>query len=83
MDFGWDPSKRASNLTKHGVDFLVATQIVLEPHYVAPIERSEGEQRWMAVGSLPPAHVPSQGSGMLCTVVYTRRGDTYRMISAR
>ncbi|WP_263834175.1 BrnT family toxin [Salinibacter sp.] len=82
MDFEWDPAKRETNLDKHGVDFLIATQVLTEPHLVIRTDQ-QPEPRWMAIGPLPDEHVPAEWSGPLCAVVYARRGDTYRMISAR
>jgi len=82
MDFEWDPAKREKNLDKHGVDFLVATQVFTEPHLVVRTDH-QPEPRWMAIGPLPDEHVPVAWSGPLCAVVYTRRRDTYRIISAR
>ena len=82
MDFEWDPDKREANLKKHGVDFLLATQVLLGVHCAIPSPRTH-EKRWAAVGPLPEGNIPSAWSGPLCTVVYTRRKDTYRIISAR
>jgi uncharacterized DUF497 family protein len=82
MEFEWDPFKRERNLEKHGVDFLVATQVLTGTHIAVRTEQPS-EPRWIAVGPLPDEHVPSDWSGSLCVVVYTRRGDTYRIISAR
>ncbi|WP_272507850.1 BrnT family toxin [Salinibacter sp.] len=49
MDFEWDPAKRETNLDKHGVDFLIATQVLTEPHLVIrtdqqPEPRLEGHR---------------------------------------
>lgn len=82
MDFEWDPTKRERNLEKHGVDFLIATQILTGTHVVLRSTHWT-EERWIAVGPWPEEHVPADWSGPLCTVVYTKRDDIYRLISAR
>lgn len=82
MKFEWDPGKRERNLEKHGVDFLIATQVLTGPHLVFRTEH-RSEPRWMAIGPLPEEYVPADWSGSLCAVVYTKRNTTYRLISAR
>jgi uncharacterized DUF497 family protein len=73
MDFEWDPAKDAANLAKHGIDFAAAARIFEVPHIVNQSPFSQ-EDRWVAVGPV---------EGRLITVVYTRRGTTIRLISAR
>lgn len=82
MEFEWDPAKREQNLEKHGVDFLVATQVFRETHITVRTNHPS-EPRWMAIGPLPYAHVPNGWTGPLCAVVYTKRDNTYRIVSAR
>jgi hypothetical protein len=73
--FEWDPTKRAANLRKHGVDFVRAVRIfegsVTRQTMTRP---DDGEVRIVAVGSV---------GEMLLTVVYTQRGANLRIISAR
>lgn len=83
MDFEWDEAKREANLDKHGVDFVDAARVLTRPHLAYPSPR-HGEERWVAVGTLQPPDVrPEEWSGPLVAVVYTMRGDRYRLISAR
>lgn len=82
MNFEWDSAKRKRNLRKHGVDFLVATEVLSETHIKVRTDHP-AEARWMAIGPLPDAHVPNGWTGPLCVVIYTQREDTYRIISAR
>jgi uncharacterized DUF497 family protein len=71
--FEWDEQKAKGNLQKHRIDFDEATELF----YGAPLLRRSDrndEERWIAVG---------ESEGRLVTVVFTRRGDTIRIISAR
>jgi uncharacterized protein len=74
VEFEWDENKERKNIEKHGIDFDQAKSIwngsVLE------IARSDhyGEERVVAVGVYE----------QVCyAVVYTRRGEKLRIISAR
>ena len=75
MDFEWDEEKRHQNIRKHGIDFLKAKTIwcgdVVE--YIS-LQDYHGEERWMAMGEL---------NGDFVTVVFTWRGVSRRLISAR
>lgn len=83
MDFEWDESKRETNIDKHGVDFVDAARVLTRPHLTYRSPRKE-EARWVAVGTLQPPDVrPEDWSGPLVAVVYTKREDRYRIISAR
>ena len=74
MEFEWDEAKDRANRLKHGFDFTFASRIFNGPvrRFVDP--RPWGEQRLVATG---------QVEGRFITVVYTRRGDRYRVISTR
>ena len=75
MEFEWDEVKRRANVAKHGIDFVDAKQIWLGD--VLEIRSSQdhhGEPRHMVYGLM---------SDRLITVVFTWRGDTIRLISAR
>jgi uncharacterized DUF497 family protein len=75
MLFEWSEQKRLENLRKHGIDFLDAKEIwqgeVLE---VPSEQQAHGEQRHIAYGVL---------EGRIIAVVFTWRGDSRRLISAR
>ena len=77
MEFEWDEGKRLVNLTKHGIDFWDARSIwrnpVLDP---ADIRMVDGELRPTALGVMG-------GDEIVIAVVYTLRGTTLRLISAR
>jgi uncharacterized DUF497 family protein len=76
METQWDPEKAASNLGKHGVDFADAVG-VFEDEWALTIneEYVEGEQRFATLGA--------DFLERLLVVVYTYRGGTIRLISAR
>mgnify|MGYP006435065275 CR=1 FL=1 len=83
MEFEWDDAKRDSNIRKHGVDFADAARILSREHFASTSSHT-GEERIVAIGPLnPPGVRPKSWSGSLAVVVYTMRGDTYRIISAR
>ena len=75
MEFEWDENKNRSNIEKHGIGFLSAARIFDGPVYEARDTRKDyGEVRIKAIGKV--------NATVLC-VVYTLRGQTRRMISAR
>jgi uncharacterized DUF497 family protein len=72
----WDPAKARSNRKKHRVDFADAA-VALEDEYALTIEdtSSRGERRFVTLCRDPHERV--------IVVVFTLRGDTVRIISAR
>jgi uncharacterized DUF497 family protein len=76
MRYIWDTQKSASNLRKHGVNFLDAVRIFNGGILHWPDERYHyGEERWIAVGL-------AQGQEIF--VVYIEEGeDVCRIVSAR
>lgn len=77
MDFEWDKAKCESNLAKHEIDFFDAITIwegaVIDPLVARQIEQ---EERYLALGAIGDA-------AFIIGVVYTLRGTTRRIISAR
>ncbi|MGF6311600.1 uncharacterized DUF497 family protein [Bradyrhizobium sp. i1.8.4] len=71
--FEWDANKNRSNLEKHGIDFDDATEIFYGPVMVHRSDR-KNEERWVAIGVLVSRPI---------AVIFTRRGSTIRIISAR
>ena len=73
--FEWDDSKRCSNIEKHGVDFLDVLTIFDRPHFEIEDNRTDyGEKRIIVFG---------QFQGTIYFIVYTMRGESCRLISAR
>jgi len=81
-EFEWDDAKAESNLAKHGVDFMEAMSVLLDPLLMTRFddEHSEDEERWVSLGRA--------SSGKLLLVVHTFMGTgpntaLVRLISAR
>ncbi len=76
MSFEWDAAKRRLNVRKHGVEFADAVfALEDEAALTFPDEDSDEEDRLVTLGA--------DALGRILVVVYTWRGDTIRMISAR
>ena len=74
MEFEWDTAKAKSNLHKHGVGFRDASSIFDEPILSWPDTRRDyGEDRVVALGV---------AAGQVLKVIFTRRGQRVRIISA-
>ncbi|GCL50760.1 MAG: BrnT family toxin [Microcystis sp.] len=74
-EFDWDQSKRYSNIEKHGIDFA-AVPPIFDGHCLIREDNRQDYQeiRMCLLGQL---------NGIICYVVYTIRGETCRLISAR
>jgi uncharacterized DUF497 family protein len=73
LKFVWDEAKNRINRAKHGIS--LAEACVLWDGAVLEAESSQpGESRKMAVGKI---------GGKFWTVIFTMRGETIRLISAR
>ena len=76
MEFEWNEVEAADNIRKHRVAFDEAARSFTDMHAFQYVERSMnyGEERFVSIG---------MSNGILYFVVYTERGDTVRLISAR
>jgi hypothetical protein len=75
MKFDWDEEKNRSNIEKHGIDFREAQDVFLSPRLSVEDTRQDyGEKRIITIGSVGTS---------VCVVVFTRREETTRIISAR
>ena len=72
--FEFDPAKSAANLAKHGIDFEEVQAVWADTHRLEIPARTRGETRWALIGRIGVRH---------WTVIFTRRGDRLRLISAR
>jgi uncharacterized DUF497 family protein len=72
--FVFDQAKSRANRAKHGIDFIEAQALWLDPNRVSFPARTENEPRFMVVGSIEGKH---------WSAVATHRGDTVRLISVR
>ena len=75
MEFEFDAAKSASNKTKHGIDFVEAQALWLDPHRIELSARPTDEPRFLLVGQIMQAL-------WTATVTY-RHEETIRVISVR
>ncbi|MGH8652646.1 MAG: BrnT family toxin [Gammaproteobacteria bacterium] len=77
MEFEWDESKAAVNLSKHGVAFEEAKTAFNDPLYIDFYnpDHSYDEHRYLIIGE--------SRQRRLLLVSYTERGNVIRLISAR
>ena len=75
MSFEWDRKKAGSNLRKHGVDFADAVTALEDELALTLDDDYPHEQRFITIGT--------DAFGRVLVVVYTFRGETIRIISAR
>ena len=71
----WDDDKAAANIKKHDVYFDDAARVFLDDSRIEDHDdkHSDHEDRWITIGMVDK---------ILC-VIYTERGETTRLISAR
>jgi uncharacterized protein len=72
-DFEWDERKNEFNHAKHGIAFGEAIEVFYGPILLRQSDRNN-EERWTALGFV---------DDRLFVVVFTRRIDAFRIISAR
>jgi uncharacterized protein len=73
IGFEWDEEKSNGNLIKHGISFDDASEVLYGPFIVRRSTRND-EERWLAIGI---------SHDRLMSVIFTRRNDLIRIISAR
>jgi uncharacterized DUF497 family protein len=73
----WDSEKDIINRREHNIGFDAARLVFGDPRRIERIDQSKGntsgEERWQTLGM----------AGKVLFVVYTERGETPRLISAR
>jgi uncharacterized DUF497 family protein len=75
MEFEWDNEKNSKNIEKHGIDFVDAVSIFENPILeYEDVRKNYGEKRFFGIGILNNIEI---------SVVYTKRSNNIRMISAR
>ncbi len=76
MDFEWDRNKNEKNRQKHGIDFEFAAKAFFDPNLISYVDDrlDYGESREVALAMY---------FGVILSIVYTWRGETIRIISAR
>jgi len=74
MNFEFDHQKSCSNKEKHGIDFLEAQYLWLDPARVIVPARTLNESRYLLIAQL---------HGISWSAVFTLRDDIVRIISVR
>lgn len=71
----WDNKKAALNRQKHGVEFEDAALVFADENRIERLDykHSDEEERWQVIGEV----------GEVLFVVYTERGEAFRLIMAR
>ena len=71
----WDDEKYRLNVKKHGIYFEDAARIFLDENRIDDYDElhSDYEDRWKVIGKVKD----------ILVVIYTERGEKYRIISAR
>jgi len=72
--FEFDDAKSRANRTKHGIDFVTAQALWLDPDILRIVARTEGEMRFIFIGRIDGKH---------WSAVITYRGKVIRLISVR
>lgn len=75
MGIEWDGKKAAFNLMKHGIDFADAVTVLEDERAITISEGHPDEERLVTIGM--------DAFGRVLVVIYTRRDDRMRLISAR
>lgn len=73
-EFEFDSAKSHSNLQKHGIDFVTAQLLWLDPDLLVVQARTEAENRQLCIGKI---------SGKHWSAVITQRVGKVRIISVR
>lgn len=78
MQFEWDDEKNKINIKKHKLNFSVAKFVFNDENRIEIFDdiHSDNEDRYITIGAID--QVP-----IVVTVVYTERGQSIRIISAR
>jgi uncharacterized protein len=76
MEFGWDNTKRKSNIVKHGLDFAdVYPAFSDKAKVIVPDTRADYQElRYNMLAMI---------NGRICHITFTERGEVIWLISAR
>lgn len=75
VELEWDDNKAIVNRRSHGVDFADAATVFDDPLAVTMSDTSTDEERFLTLAT--------DALGRVLVVIYTWRGETIRLISAR
>lgn len=74
ISFEFDATKSESNRTKHGIDFVEAQVLWIDPMLLEVPAKTDDEPRYLVIGLIDGRH---------CSAVITCRGPNVRLISVR
>jgi len=74
QEFEYDGKKSTFNLEKHGIDFVAAQELWVDPELVEIQAKSEDEPRFLVIGRIAKKY---------WSAIITYRGHTIRIISVR
>ncbi len=74
MEFDYDENKSKSNKYKHGIDFIEAQRLWLDPDRVEIPTRYLDEPRYLLIAKIDNSH---------WSAIYTYRSNKIRLISVR
>jgi uncharacterized protein len=74
VQFEFDKAKSLANKLNHGLDFIEAQRLWLDPDLMRVPVLRDAEERWLAIGMIGEKH---------WSVIITYRGTRVRLISAR
>ena len=75
MQYQWDDKKAKSNRRKHGVEFADAVSVLADDFAITIEDDYPDEERFVTIGM--------DALGRILVVIYTWRGESIRIISAR
>lgn len=74
MEFEFDENKSKINQEKHGIDFVEAQQLWIDPNKIELLAKTEDEPRFMLIGKIGGKH---------WSAIITYRQTKIRLISVR
>jgi len=75
MDYQWDKNKEQANREKHGIAFADASAVFADDFAFTVEDEHPDEERFATIGT--------DAFGRILVVVFTWRGESIRIISAR
>jgi len=75
VNYQWDGEKAQSNYCKHGIEFADAVSIFADDYVITIEDDDPDEERFVSIGM--------DALGRILVVVFTWRGESMRIISAR
>jgi uncharacterized DUF497 family protein len=75
VNYQWDDEKAQSNYRKHGVEFADAVSALADDYAITIEDDYPDEERFVTIGT--------DALGRVLVVVFTWRGESIRIISAR